>query len=163
MCHCYAVREQCGARKLVEYNSITHIANVYHIGHHRCHKKLDFQMRCRNSQARTQEFAQMGGSASLAYPWYEASPYLCYRLGIYFSTVLHYLNKFYAKLNIQIYRSRQLTFHTNTTAHKCSLWFVAQLLVVESSYLLLKGYCKCKVQPRYALLGYPFCNTAAHM
>ena len=21
---------------------------------------------------------------------------------------------------------------------------------------------ECKVQPRYALLGYPFCNTAAH-
>ena len=66
MCHCYAVREQCGARKLVEYDSITHTAVVYHISHHRCHKKLDFQMRCRNIQARTQEFAQMGGSASLA-------------------------------------------------------------------------------------------------
>ena len=66
MCHCYAVREQCGARKLVEYDSKTHTAVVYHIGHHRCHKKLDFQMRCRNIQAKTQEFAQMGGSASLA-------------------------------------------------------------------------------------------------
>ena len=66
MCHCYAEREQCGARKLVEYDSITHTAVVYHIGCHRCHKKLDFQMRHRNIQARTQEFAQMGGSASLA-------------------------------------------------------------------------------------------------
>ena len=68
MCHCY-VREQCGARKLVEYDSITHTTVVYHIGHHRCHKKLDFQMRHRNIQARTQEFAQMGGSASLAGKW----------------------------------------------------------------------------------------------
>ena len=66
MCHCYAVRQQCGARKLVEYNSITHTAVVYNIGCHRCHKKLDFQMRHRNIQARTQEFAQMEGSASLA-------------------------------------------------------------------------------------------------
>ena len=66
MCNCCAVREQCGARKLVEYDSITHTAVVYHIGCHRCHKKLDFQMRCRNIQAGTQELAQMGGSASLA-------------------------------------------------------------------------------------------------
>ena len=66
MCHCYAVREQCDARKLVEYDSITHTAVVYHIGCHRCYKKLDFQMRHRNIQARTQEFSQMGGSASLA-------------------------------------------------------------------------------------------------
>ena len=66
MCTCYAVREQCGARKLVEYDSITHTAVVYHIGCHKCHKKLDFQMRCRNIQARTQEFTQMGGTASLS-------------------------------------------------------------------------------------------------
>ena len=63
MYNCYTVREQCGSRKLVEYDSITHTAVVYHI---RCHKKLDFQRRHRNIQARTQEFAQMGGSASLA-------------------------------------------------------------------------------------------------
>ena len=66
MCNCYAVREQCGSRKLVEYDSITHTAVVYNIGCHRCQKKLDFQMRCRNIKARTQEFARMGGSASLA-------------------------------------------------------------------------------------------------
>ena len=66
MCNCYAVREQCGARKLVEYDTISHTAVVYHIGHHKCHKKLDFQMRCRNIQARTQEFTQKGGTASLA-------------------------------------------------------------------------------------------------
>ena len=28
MCNCYAVREQCGAIKLVEYDSITHTAQV---------------------------------------------------------------------------------------------------------------------------------------
>ena len=66
MCNCYAVREQCGTRKLVEYDTISHTAVVYHIGHHKCHKKLDFQMRRRNIQARTREFAQKGGTASLA-------------------------------------------------------------------------------------------------
>ena len=66
MYNCYAVREQCGPRKLVEYDTITHTAVVYHIGCHKCHKKLYFQMRHRNIQARTQEFAQMGGTASLA-------------------------------------------------------------------------------------------------
>ena len=66
MCNCNAVREQCGARKLVDYDIISHIAVVYHIGCHKCHKKLDFQMRHQNIQARTQEFTQKGGTASLA-------------------------------------------------------------------------------------------------
>ena len=65
MCNCYAVREQCGTRKLVKYDTISHTAVVYHTRYHKCHKKLDFQMRCRNIQARTQEFTQKGGSASL--------------------------------------------------------------------------------------------------
>ena len=41
MCNCYAVREQYSARNLVEYDTISHTAVVYHIGHHKCHKKLD--------------------------------------------------------------------------------------------------------------------------
>ena len=52
--------------QLVEYDTISHTAVVYHIGCHKCHKKLDFQMWHRNIQARTQEFSQKGGTASLA-------------------------------------------------------------------------------------------------
>ena len=45
----------------------------------------------------------------------------------------------------------------------CTEVMILQLLLLytEVTVLQLKQY-KCKVQPRRALLSYPFCNTAAH-
>ena len=60
------MREQCSARKLVEYNPNSQIAIIYHIGRHKCHEKLDLQLRRQNLQARTKKYAKTGATATQA-------------------------------------------------------------------------------------------------
>ena len=41
ICQHYPKREECSARKLVEYDDKSETAIVYHTGQHKCHEKLD--------------------------------------------------------------------------------------------------------------------------
>ena len=66
ICQHYPKREECGARKLVEYDDESETAIVYHIGWHKCHEKLDLQSRRRNLQARTKKYAETSASATQA-------------------------------------------------------------------------------------------------
>ena len=66
ICQCYPKREECSVRKLVEYDQESQTAIVYHIGQHRCRKKLDLQLCRRNLQARTKKYAETGATASQA-------------------------------------------------------------------------------------------------
>ena len=58
------MREQCGARKLVEYVPNSQTTIVYHIGRHKCHEKLDLQLQRRKLQARTKKYAETGATAT---------------------------------------------------------------------------------------------------
>ena len=66
ICQHYPKREECDARKLVEYDDESGTAIVYHIGRHKCHEKLDLQSRRRNLQARTKKYAETRASATQA-------------------------------------------------------------------------------------------------
>ena len=66
ICQCYSKREECSTRKLVEYDSYSQTAIVYHIGQYKCHEKLDLQLWRRNLQARTKKYAETGATASQA-------------------------------------------------------------------------------------------------
>ena len=41
ICDTYAVREGCGARKLVEFDPKSQVAIVYHLGKHTCWNQID--------------------------------------------------------------------------------------------------------------------------
>ena len=41
ICDTYAVREGCGARKLMEFDPKSEVAIVYHLGKHTCWNRID--------------------------------------------------------------------------------------------------------------------------